>query len=47
VPDESRKPVKGQHARRSTPTVCGVLLWGFVVFAAAYAVFLLVLGLTR
>jgi hypothetical protein len=44
VPDESRKPVRGQ---RPKPTVGGVLLWGFVAAALAYAVFLIVLGLTR
>jgi hypothetical protein len=47
VPDESRKPIKGRYTRRSTPTVGGVLLWGFDALSAAYAAFLVVLGLTR
>jgi hypothetical protein len=47
VPDESRKPVRNHHTRRSRPTAGGMLLWGFIAFALAYAVFLLVLGLTR
>lgn len=46
MPDELRNPVKCHHTRRSRP-VGDVLLWGFVVFALAYAAFLIVLGLTQ
>jgi hypothetical protein len=47
VPDKSRKPVRSRHTRRSTPTVGSVLLWGFFAISLAYAVLLIVLGLTR